>query len=343
MTKRPTIADLAKASGVSVATVDRVLNGRLPVRAETSRRVYEAATGIGYHAASLIRQQIEQRLPQFRLGFLLQRPEQFFFQKFAETLQKAVHAATGFRGVPIIDFLPDQTPAGVSAKLREMAQKCDAVAMVSVDHAQITGVVADLRGRGVPVFALLSDFASGVRAGYFGIDNRKAGRAAAWMIAKSARRPGKVAVLVGSHRFQGHELREIGLRSYFREHAPEFEVLESYVNLEEARIAHEATLDLLRRYPDLVGLCVAGGGIEGVIAALREDGFPHDLVTVCNEVTPETQAALADGIVTLVLATPIEQLAKELIVGMISRLSEPDGTSAHQVFLPIDLRISETL
>ncbi|TIO97114.1 MAG: LacI family transcriptional regulator, partial [Mesorhizobium sp.] len=51
MAKRPTITDLARVSGFSVATVDRVLNNRLPVREETARRVYEAATDIGYHAA----------------------------------------------------------------------------------------------------------------------------------------------------------------------------------------------------------------------------------------------------------------------------------------------------
>ena len=37
MAKRPTITDLARISGVSVATVDRVLNNRLPVREETAR------------------------------------------------------------------------------------------------------------------------------------------------------------------------------------------------------------------------------------------------------------------------------------------------------------------
>ena len=71
MAKRPTITDLARISGVSVATVDRVLNNRLPVREETARRVYEAATGIGYHAAGLIKQRMRQELPEYRLGFRL--------------------------------------------------------------------------------------------------------------------------------------------------------------------------------------------------------------------------------------------------------------------------------
>lgn len=81
MTKRPTIADLARASGVSVATVDRVLNGRHPVREETARRVYDAAKTIGYHAVGLLRQRVFEDLPQYRLGFLLQKPEQSLDRK----------------------------------------------------------------------------------------------------------------------------------------------------------------------------------------------------------------------------------------------------------------------
>ena len=74
MANRPTINDLARVPGVSVATVDRVLNSRLTVREETARRVYEAANAIGYHAVRLIRQRMCQDLPEYRLGFLLQKP-----------------------------------------------------------------------------------------------------------------------------------------------------------------------------------------------------------------------------------------------------------------------------
>ncbi|HUG61288.1 MAG TPA: LacI family DNA-binding transcriptional regulator, partial [Methylomirabilota bacterium] len=40
MGSRPTIEDVARSAGVSVATVDRVLNGRQKVREDTARRVY---------------------------------------------------------------------------------------------------------------------------------------------------------------------------------------------------------------------------------------------------------------------------------------------------------------
>ena len=121
-------------------------------------------------------------------------------------------------------------------------------------------------------------------------------------------------MFVGSHRFHGQEMREIGFRSYFREYAPEFELVETMVNLEARRIAHEATLDLLQRFPDLAGFYVAGGGMEGAISALREEDMAGRMTVVCNELTPESRAALADNIVTAVIATPIERLSRELVV-----------------------------
>ena len=63
MSKRPTVSDLASAAGVSVATVDRVLNQRHPVREGTADRVLRAAEAIGYHATSLLKQRLRVDAP----------------------------------------------------------------------------------------------------------------------------------------------------------------------------------------------------------------------------------------------------------------------------------------
>jgi len=343
MARRPTIADLARESGVSVATVDRVLNARHPVREETTRRVYEAATAIGYHAAGLIKQRLRQDLPQYRLGFILQRPNQPFYQSFAKEIESAVASAQHFRGIAQIDHVESQTPTEISKRLRDMAARSRAVAMVSVDHPTINAAVAELKESGIPVFSLLSDFATGVRAGYIGLNNRKAGRTAAWIIARTAKKPGKVAVFVGSHRFLGQEMREIGFRSYFRELAPEFELIDTMVNLEERQIAHEATLDLLQRHPGLAGFYVAGGGMEGAISALREESMADRLVAVCNELTPDSRAALAENIMTMVIGTPLERLSRKLVGQMASAIERGATETPGQTFLPFDIFTAENI
>lgn len=343
MAQRPTIHDLALAAGVSIATVDRVLNGRHRVREETAVRVYNAAKAIGYHAVGLLRQRVFEDLPQYRLGFLLQKPSQVFYQSLARDLEHTALATPGMRITAQIDFATASTPAAIVEKLKAMAARNQAIALVGPDYPALTVAVEELRERGIPVFSLLSDFAPGVREGYVGLNNRKAGRTAAWLIARAAKRPGKVACFVGSHRFHGHELREIGFRSYFREHAPEFEVLDTLINLETAEITHEATLNLLQRHPGLVGFYVCGGGMEGAISAIREENLTGKLAIVVNELTPESRAALADDIVTMVIDTPTARLCGELLPLMVGAIERGEAGIPGQTFLPFDLFTSENI
>lgn len=341
--KRPTILDLASKAGVSVATVDRVLNGRLPVREDTALRVHEAAAVIGYHATGLIRRRLERELPEYRLGFILQRPKQAFYQAFAREIGQAVAAAQGFRGVADIQFLDTQTPAEIAGKLEAVASRCKAVAMVAVDHPTVTACVADLKEKGIPVFSLLSDFAAGMRESYIGLNNRKVGRTAAWIAARTSRRPGKAVVFVGSHRFHGQEMREIGFRAYFREYSPEVELVDTMVNLEDTGVAYEATLDLLRRHPDLTACYVAGGGMEGVISALRDEDMAGRMSVVCNELTSESRAGLADNLVTAVISTPLVQLSREVVAQMAQSIENGAAGTPGQVFLPFELFVSENI
>ena len=106
MAKRPTIADLARDAGVSVATVDRVLNGRLPVREETARRVYEAANAIGYHAAGLIRQRLQQDLPQYRWASSCSARTGISIRRLPGSSSCGRTRRPSFRGTPLVDFPP---------------------------------------------------------------------------------------------------------------------------------------------------------------------------------------------------------------------------------------------
>jgi LacI family transcriptional regulator len=200
LSRRPTIADVARAAGVSVATVDRVLNARHRVREPTAEQVLRAGEAIGYHAASLLKSRLRKDVPDRTFAFLLQRPDAFYAQ-FGADLAAATKALPRVRGKPIIDYAPDLSPAVTAERLLRLGENADAVAVVSVDHARVSDAIATLRGRGVPTFAILTELGAEAAAPYIGRDNRKEGRTAAWLIAKAARGPGKVGIIVGSHRF----------------------------------------------------------------------------------------------------------------------------------------------
>ncbi|MDJ0931010.1 helix-turn-helix domain-containing protein [Breoghania sp.] len=71
MTKRKTITDLARKAQVSISTIDRILNGRNPVKQATVEHVLEAAERIGFYAVSTIRDRLGSGIPEKTFGFLL--------------------------------------------------------------------------------------------------------------------------------------------------------------------------------------------------------------------------------------------------------------------------------
>jgi len=343
MANRPTIHDVARQAGVSSATVDRVLNGREKVRAETARKVYEAARSIDYHAAALIGQRVQADLPRLRLGIVLHKERQSFYQQFKEEAERAVVRATGVRATVQIAFATSQSPKDFSSLMEAMADRVDAMAATAVTHPEVTDAVQRLNARGIPCFALLNDFAQGVRQNYLGLNNLKVGRIAAHMIATAAHHAGKVAIFVGGYRWHGHELRETGVRSYFREHAPQFQVLDTLVNLETRQLTYEATLDLLSRHPDLRGIYCAGGGMEGAIAAVIEARHPGEVALVVNELTPESRAALIGRQVTMVIGTPLPRLCDDLLRLATEACQAGMNPVQGQHFLQPDLYLPESV
>jgi LacI family transcriptional regulator len=341
MVKRPTLHDLALAAGVSIATVDRVINRRLPVSDDTAQRVVKAAEEIGYHATSLLKRRIHE-MPVRRFGFLLQKPDAFY-KLLAHELVAATRSSQSVEGKPLVEFVDDVVPAIIAERLLQIAQKSHAVAVVAMDHPVVNDAIATVIAQGKPVFTLLSNINSEAVSGHFGADSRKCGRIAGWTISRIAKKSGKIGILVGSHRYLNQELSEISFRTYMREHAPDFQLLEPIINLDDERIAYEAVRDMVKANSDLVAIYVSGGGQEGFIQALREFCVPGQLVAVCNESTPATRAALHDGVIDLALGTPFSALARLVVDAMAKGTTGQDMPHLRPLNLSPDVFMAENI
>jgi LacI family transcriptional regulator len=343
-----TIQAIAEAAGVSTATVDRVLNSRLPVREGTALRVIQAADKLGYHAVHLMRQRLPERGANRRLGFCLQKRASPFYQAFAQTLRDAVARQSGGRSTAIIEFVDDLEPQAIGEKLLELGRRCDALGVVALDHPHVNDAVAQLHTEGHPCLALLTDLSAPQRLGCVSIDNRQRGRTAAWAVRRLSRGTGDVGVFVGSHRYQGQEISEMAFRSALREQAPGLRVLDAQVNLEDEQMAYEATLGLLQRNADLVGLYdSAGGGAVGIVRALREEGQGRGIVLVCHELTPAHRTALVDGIIDLVIQTPLVALTDTAVRVLLQALQTAESGQtpvlAQPFILPFEIYTSENV
>ncbi|MFA3918768.1 LacI family DNA-binding transcriptional regulator [Ruegeria hyattellae] len=336
---RVTLKDVAERAGVGVATVDRVLNARAPVSAATSARVLSAADALGYRSSGLLRRRVEEMAPAKRLGFILQKESKWFYRELAAELQRQAEQLRSIRASVVIRYVESLSPSGLAAAIIDMHGKVDTIGLVAIDHPEVNRAIASLD---VPVFALLSPLSSPDVTAYVGIDSRKAGRTAGWAMARLNQAEGAVGILIGSHRYLGHEALESGFRSYMREFAPQKPLRDSVVYLDDAAVAYEATAELLQAHKDLSGIYHCGGGVSGALKALREAGRARDVFYICHERTPVTEAALADSSVDMVINNPLDQVA-DRVTYLMSRCLAGKPFQAQIGTIPFYLCTSENL
>jgi LacI family transcriptional regulator len=341
MRRRITVKQIAEKAGLSVATVDRVLNGRRNVRRATALRVQSATKALGYQPAEpLVVGSVQQPL---RGAVLLQRKASPFYQHLAEALRQARPSAPGRRVELTIEFIADYLePTKVAEQMRSVGERTDVLAVVATDSPYTSQAIDALSGRQVPVVALLSDLSAPNLAGYVGINNRIAGRTAAWVIARCAARPGSVGVVMGSHGYLGQEDREIGFRSYFREKGLGFKVLEPIVCGDDPEVAYKEVLELITGAEDLVGLYSVGGGNSGTIRALEERLISTKPAFVCHELMPPQRGGLIRGTIAVVLAADLPQLARSTL-DLFVELKDAPHPKKHIVSVPFDIYTSENV
>lgn len=286
----PTVNDVARAAGVSLATVDRVVNDRPGVRPATVAKVREAIARLGYvrdtAAANLARRKVH------AFAFLLPDTDNEFVAALsagvaAQEARPAIHR-TRLRVVPVPPFDPQATADALDAQ-----EGVDGVAVFGPETPAVRDAVRRARARGIAVAALVSDLPSSERDHFVGIDNVRAGRTAAQLMGRFVHRPGRVLVLTGSRLSRDHLERRQGFDRVVAEHFPHLAVGATV----EGRDDPDRVAALLSRAfadaPDLVGVYSSAAGNAGLIRAMA--GLPRDLVVIAHELTPTTRAALAGG------------------------------------------------
>lgn len=298
---KPTVHDIARSAGVSLATVDRVLNARPGVRGPTRERVEQAIVTLGYvrdlAAANLAKGRT------YRFAFILPANDNSFMIGLRGEVEGAIERSSVERTQIDITEVPAFDPdALVSALDNALAQQPDGVAFVAVDAPQVRAAAARLADAGIAVVTLVSDLGAAGRHHYAGIDNIAAGRTAANLMGRFLGKvDGLVGVLAGSMLVRDHRERLEGFLSVLSEDFPQVAILPVIEARDDPALAETSIRDALRRHAGLNGIYSLGAGNRGMIRALRDVDPPKRPVVIAHELTASTRAALVDGVIDAVL------------------------------------------
>ena len=298
---RPTIHDVAREAGVSVATVDRVLNKRPGVRQQTVERVDSAVGRLNYQPDRLAARLARSR--EHRIAFVLPDGNTAFLEQLRSQVQGAAKRGAAER----VSIHIEQSDVFVGETLTRTLQgfddRFDGVAVVALDHPLVREAIDGLESRGVKVITLVSDLSSSRRRHYVGIDNAAAGRTAASLVGRFVG-PGKrgaIGIVMGSLSLRDHVERRYGFEQVLKEEYPKLTVLPIEESRDNFKKVEKITAKFIEDTPNLVGLYNTGAGNRGMIGALEKSGRANDVICVVHELTPYSRQALATGTVDAVI------------------------------------------
>lgn len=338
---RPTVHDVAQEAGVSLATVDRVLNGRPGVREETIRRVEAAVARLGFvrdvAAANLAKRRL------YRLVFIIPDGSNSFMRGLEHEIEQEQARPSLDRMTIGIVRVPPFDGEAIAAGLEKLgARNVDGIALVATDSAGVRDALARLHRENVPVVTLVSDVPSFRRIGYVGIDNVAAGRTAASLLGRFlGGRKGKVARLAGSMLVRDHVERRMGFDQVIRAEYPHLEVLPVLEGRDDAALARTLLAGCLAENPDIVGLYSMGAGNRGVIEALSQRDGPR-IVTIAHELTEHSRAALRDGLFDALINQDAGREVRNAVRILRARL-DGQRTSEWQQTIPIQIYLRDNL
>ncbi|TCT09935.1 LacI family transcriptional regulator [Tepidamorphus gemmatus] len=320
----PSMADVAQLAGVSLATVDRVLNRRKGVRARTVDRVLKAAVELGYLDREECRKLSGPRLP--NIAFLLPKGTNPYLRLLGEKVRAT--AATGSRDdSPVRCFFIESFDAGALASaLHHHARWADGIAFMAIDHPLVREAVEEVGAGGTRLVTIVSDLPHSAREAYIGLDNQAAGRTAAYLLARFCHvREGSVAVVAGSRSYRAHSEREMGFHSLLDEAHPGLRVVGMREGHDDRNENYLHTLSLLDQNPDLVGIYNVGGSSDGIGRALRERQKAGKVVFIGHGMTRDTRRLLIDGIMDAVINSDPDQI----IALTLARFRRPPHSRTH--------------
>ena len=309
---KPTVNDIARVAGVSLATVDRVLNDRPGVRSVTVEKVNNAVEQLGYvrdaAAASLARRRI------YNLVFVLPSSDNEFVNALETQLSEqgmgSIHQRTILNKV----LVPPFDPQAIVETLDNLnTEETDGVAVFGPETPAVRDAVNRVRARGIAVTALVADLPSSERDYFVGIDNVAAGRTAAQLMGRFVRGAGPILVVTGSRLARDHLERRKGFDAVMGESFPHLNVVASVEGRDDPELIRKILPEVLRGYPDLRGIYSSAGGNPGLISCLSDGGMPEDLVVIAHELTPSSRVALRDGVFDAIISQDTGHLVRSAI------------------------------
>jgi LacI family transcriptional regulator len=290
----PTIAEIAKESGVGSATVDRVVNARGNVRSATQARVQAALDRLRRADAADIHPSPR------RIAFICDSGA-----SFSQTLENAVHEFVTANANIDCSFASFATskcdPIKLANAIERAAGEVDGLVLVAREDLMVNRAVRNVVTRKIPVICLTTDLPTTGRHAFVGSDPTAAGSTAAFLMGQAiGGREGKV-LLVYSAPYRVQEERELGFRRVLRSEFLRLTVDERVNSNDDSEFVYRNVVRYIEEHGPPAGIYNVAGGNIGIGKALAEFDLLEKTVFIGHELNPNSRHLLESGVMSIVI------------------------------------------
>lgn len=336
MTHRFPIKEIARQAGLGTATVDRVLNNRAHVSPQTRNRVKAALRELKSQEA-----QLSAKGRHMIFDVIAEAP-----QRFSREIRIAAEAAA--RVVPEaairlrFHFQEIMTePETLAALARTAKLGSHGICLKARDTQAVRDMILALAKLHIPVFTLVTDLPGSARQGYFGLDNAKAGRTAAYLIAQSL--PEHGATILSSRSqdsFRGETDRFTAFRDLILARKPDTHLIEVTGGAGVTAQTVARLNDILSHGARITAVYSMGGGNAAILRVLADHSQRPNLI-VAHDLDRENLQLLAQGAISFVLQHDLGKDMATLFNAAIGKTMQRQnllhGSSDVQIVTPFNL------
>lgn len=291
--KRHGLLKVAELAGVSMSTVDRVLNDRGGVSDLKRRKVLAMARALG----------IRPGLPAPFKGpiivdVLLADSATDHFKRLNAAFERQAQRLRSDLALRR-QLWPESAPQQLVDALRKPRSRRHGMIVIAPDTPAVKQALETIVQGGTPTVLLTTNLSEVDGAVYVGIDNYAAGRSAGRLMSQWVnQRPGAVLLTVNSLAYTAHQERAKGFMEVMAHHAPGIRIIGPVECFDDDVLTQAAVAQTLADGP-LAGLYDTGSGSHGIHTALMHAGA--NPVWIGHEASAQHATLLRKGMMSLVL------------------------------------------
>ncbi|WP_165444998.1 LacI family DNA-binding transcriptional regulator [Gracilibacillus phocaeensis] len=310
---RVTTKQIAEELGISMATVDRVLNNRQGVSAKTVEKVKTKANELGYRSNKAAKFLATQKIT--KVAFILPKFPDYFWDDLDQEIKEGAKLYQDFGlivEVRRVDTVPNNNQVEYIENVLLEAQY-EAIVIAAHDAKPLESVINRAMEQGVAVFTINTDVPNSNRIAYVGSDYYDFGYLAGELIHLFTKKtPNVILIREEENTFQMIK-KENGFKDYINKMDKNIQVVD--IKYDTTAYIEEKRLEsLLDRYTNSImkadAIYIAGGLLDKVIQIVEKwgkkpilighdinkqiyQGFDKEIITasICQD--PVAQATFA--------------------------------------------------